>query len=255
MTGQVEDLGDRLVVTNDNPGKRNALTPDYYAALGAALDMAPEPRIGAVILRGAGGYFCAGGDLAALATRRDLSRAGRLEKIGALHDLIAAIHACPVPVIAVVEGGAAGAGASIAFAADLLVAARDATFTAAYVRAGLVPDGGLTASLAGLVPRATLMRMALVGDRITADRLHALGAITDLCARGQADATAHALADRLCAGPRDAQTAIKRLVRTVYGDPTDQTERERQAMADAQVHPEGVEGIDAFLGKRKPMWR
>ncbi|TFL18057.1 oxepin-CoA hydrolase, alternative type [Jannaschia formosa] len=254
MTGRIDDLGDRLVVTNENPGKRNALTPAYYDALNDALETARDPRIGAVILRGAGGYFCAGGNLAALATRRDLPRAGRLAKIGALHDLVAAIRACPAPVIAAVEGGAAGAGASIAFACDLVVAAEDARFTAAYVKAGLVPDGGLTAALAMLVPRATAMRMALLGDPVTAARLHALGAISDLCAPGTAEAAAHALADRLCTGPRVTQGLIKRLVADAYGDPAAQAERERQAMADAQASPEGMAGIDAFLAKRKPAW-
>lgn len=254
MTGRVEDRGDRLVVVCDNPGKRNALTPAYYATLHDALRRAEDPRVGAVILRGAGGTFCAGGDLSVLATRRDLPREGRLAKIGALHDLIAALRACPVPTIAAVEGHAAGAGASLAFACDLVVAARDAAFTAAYVRAGLVPDGGLTAALAALLPRALTMRMALLGDPVGAERLHALGAVGDLAEPGGAEAAAHALADRLCAGPRGTQAEIKRLVSRAYPDPAAQSERERQAMADAQASPEGMEGIDAFLQKRRPDW-
>ncbi|UWQ21529.1 oxepin-CoA hydrolase, alternative type [Jannaschia sp. W003] len=255
MTARLDDLGDRLVVVGEG-ARRNALTPEYYAVLAEALRLAGEPRVAAVILHGEGGYFCAGGDLRLLATRRDLPRPERLDRIEALHDLVRGIMACPVPVIAALEGGAAGAGASIAFACDMVVAARGATVSAAYVKAGLVPDGGLTASLAATLPRPMLMRMALLGEAVAIERLHDLGAVSDLCEPGDALAAAHALADRLAAGPRAAQATIKDLVAAAYHTaPLAQMDRERDAMADAVAAPEAAEGIGAFLAKRVPDYR
>ncbi|MGB3555295.1 MAG: enoyl-CoA hydratase family protein [Jannaschia sp.] len=249
---RLDDLGDRLVVTGTNPARRNALSPDYYAVLGEALARATEPRIAAVILHGEG-YFCAGGDLSQLATRRDLPRSERLERIEALHDLTRGIMDCPVPVIAAVEGGAVGAGASLAFACDLIVAERGAVFSAAYVRAGLVPDGGLTASLARHVPRATLMRMALLGEAVGAERMYALGAVSQIEERDAVLPAAMALADRLAAGPAAAQGRIKALVSAAYAtDVAAQMDAERDAMADAVAAPEAAEGIAAFLEKRRP---
>ncbi|WP_179381157.1 oxepin-CoA hydrolase, alternative type [Jannaschia marina] len=253
---KLEDFGDRLIVTATNGARRNALTPDYYATLAEALEQARDPRIAAVILCGEGGYFCAGGDLTQLATRRELPEPERLARIEALHDLIRGVIACPAPVIAAVEGGAAGAGASLAFACDLVVADRAASFSAAYVKAGLVPDGGLTTSLARLVPRATLMRMALFGEKIPATRLHELGVVSQLEDAADVFPAALALADRLADGPTGAQTAIKRLVTSAYdSDAATQLDRERDAMAAAVAAPEAAEGIGAFLDKRTPDFR
>ena len=96
-----EDHGDRLIVVNSNTIKRNALSPDLYRALIDSMDLAArEPRITSVILRGEGGYFCAGGDLGLLATRRDLPRDQRLARIEKLHGVIRAVLNCPKPVIA-----------------------------------------------------------------------------------------------------------------------------------------------------------
>ena len=137
-----------LVLVNNNPAARNAITPGFYEGLTAGLAQAEaDPGIGAVVLTGAGGFFCAGGDLQQLAKPRELPPAGRRERIEALHDAIRAIRDCGKPVIAAVEGGAAGAGVSFALACDMLVMARDAYFSVAYVKVGLSPDGGATAFL------------------------------------------------------------------------------------------------------------
>lgn len=254
MSARIEDRGDRLVVVNANATRRNALTPAYYDALHDALaQAAASPRVTSVILTGEGGFFCAGGDLTALATRRDLPEAARRERIEALHDLIRAIRACPVPVIAAVDGGAAGAGVSLAFACDLVVAAEDARFTIAYVKAGLTPDGGITWTLARHLPPALLARLALTGEPITAPRLDALGALSALSAPGEALAAAHDLADRLAAGPGATQRTIKALLHRAGAATLDaQLDAERDAMARAQGSAEAAEGIGAFLDKRSP---
>jgi len=248
-----EDLGDRLMVVNANTTKRNALSPDYYRVLRDAMERAAAPRITSVILHSAGGFFCAGGDLSLLATRRDLPRDQRLARIEDLHDVIRAVMNCPKPVIAAVEGGAAGAGVSLAFACDMIVADRDAKFTIAYVKAGLVPDGGLTSTLSAHLARATLMRMALLGEPVAADRLHDLGAISQVEAADNVLPAAQALADRLARGPSATHGRIKALINTAHAAPLgDQMNAEREAMADAVAAPEAAEGITAFLEKRAP---
>ncbi|MFT4960136.1 MAG: 2-(1,2-epoxy-1,2-dihydrophenyl)acetyl-CoA isomerase [Paracoccaceae bacterium] len=250
---RVDDRGDRLVVVNMNPTRRGALSPDLYAAIGQALAGADDPRIRSVMLTSEGGFFCAGGDLNVLIERRKLSEDQRRNKVDELHDLVRAIRACRVPVIAAVEEGAAGAGASLALACDLIVASEGAKFTAAYVKAGLVPDAGLTSSLARMLPRPLAMEMCLLARPVTAERLEALGAVNAVVPVDQVAATAHALADALAQGPRDSIGAIRRLVADAYEmAEADQLDAERNAMARAAGGDEAAEGIAAFLEKRKP---
>ncbi|MCE8539676.1 enoyl-CoA hydratase/isomerase family protein [Ruegeria pomeroyi] len=250
---RVDDRGDRLVVVNMNSARRGALSPDLYAAIAEAMERAAEPRIRAVILSSEGGFFCAGGDLNVLIERRKLSEPERRSKVDLLHDLIRAIRACPVPVIAAVEGGAAGAGASLALACDLLVAAEGAKFTAAYVKAGLVPDAGLTSALARMLPRQLTMEMCLLARPVSAGRMAELGVVNVLAAPGDAEAQAHVLADALAQGPRGAQGVIRRLVAEAYeASEAQQLDAERDAMARAAGGDEAAEGIAAFLDKRKP---
>jgi hypothetical protein len=129
-TGEREVLltrreGAVLVLSNNNPAARNALSPEFYAALTQALAQAEaDPTVGAIVLTGEGGHFCAGGDLRQLAKRRELPVEERRAKLEGLHDLIRAVRDCRKPVIAAVEGAAAGAGLSLALACDMLVAAR-----------------------------------------------------------------------------------------------------------------------------------
>ncbi|MGR3197530.1 MAG: oxepin-CoA hydrolase, alternative type [Paracoccus sp. (in: a-proteobacteria)] len=254
---EISDLGDRLVVENRNAARRNALTSEFYDGLHQALRMAAdEPRIGAVIVMGEGDFFCAGGDLNMLITAQQMSEDDRRARIEALNDLIRAVIRCPRPVIAVVEGGAAGAGLSLALACDMVIAARESKFTAAYVNAGLVPDGGLTAALAAGLPPQMAAQMALTGQPVTAERLHALGLIAELTEPGEAIMAAMALADRLAQGPAEAQAAIKRLLTGARATLLEtQLAAERDAMADALAAPEAAEGISAFLGKRAPDFR
>ncbi|MCE8509404.1 enoyl-CoA hydratase/isomerase family protein [Ruegeria pomeroyi] len=250
---RVDDRGDRLVVVNMNSARRGALSPDLYAAIAEAMERAAEPRIRAVILSSEGGFFCAGGDLNVLIERRQLSEPERRCKVDLLHDLIRAIRACPVPVIAAVEGGAAGAGASLALACDLLVAAEDAKISAAYVKAGLVPDAGLTSALARMLPRQLAMEMCLLARPVSAERMAELGVVNQLAAPGEAETQAHALADALAQGPRGAQGVIRQLVAEAYeASEAQQLDAERDAMARAAGGDEAAEGIAAFLDKRKP---
>jgi enoyl-CoA hydratase/carnithine racemase len=253
MTAYVEDAKDRMIVWDGNADKRGAITPEFYQSIVDAITAAKERRIRAVIITSQGGFFCAGGDLNALRERRSLPEAERRDKIELLHDVIRAIRSCPVPVIAAVKGGAAGAGASIALACDFIVMETGAKFTAAYVKAGLVPDGGLTASLARMIPRPLAMEMCVLARPVTADRMQALGAVNTVVEADKVLDEAHVWAEAVAAGPRDAQARIRSMVAAGY-DQTEATQLdlERDAMAYAAGGDEATEGIAAFLEKRKP---
>lgn len=255
MSARIEDQGDRLIVWNGNAEKRGALSPELYDCILSAMRQAEEPRIRAVILTSEGDFFCAGGNLNVLIERRKMDETARRGRVDELHDLIRAIRACPVPVIAAVEGGAAGAGLSLALACDMIVASKDAKFTAAYVKAGLVPDGGLTSAMARLIPRTLAMEMCLLGRPVMASRFADMGAVSRICNPGKTLEEAQVLADTVAAGPREAQQVIRRLVSEAYeATEAEQLDAERDAMAAAAGRDEAAEGIAAFLEKRKPVF-
>ena len=241
-----------LVLSNNNPAARNALSPAFYAALTQALAAAQDdPSVGAIVLTGEGGHFCSGGDLRQLATRRELPIEERRAKLEGLHDLVRAVRDCRKPVIAAVEGAAAGAGLSLALACDMLVAAKNAVFSVAYVKVGLTPDGGATAFLAEFVSRQVLTELCLTGERISGERLHALGPVNRLSEPGQAQADAVALAAQVATGPDQAMALIKDLCRQAPRNTLEeQLELEAQYMVRSQESEESREGIGAFLEKR-----
>lgn len=244
--------GSVLILSNNNPAARNALSPEYYLAVMAALrEAAANPAIAAIVMTGEGGHFCAGGDLRQLAKRRELPVQERRERLEDLNHFIRAIRDCPKPVIAAVEGAAAGAGLSLAMACDMLVAAENAVFSVAYVKVGLTPDGGATAFLSEFVSRQVLTELCLTGDRISGQRMHQLGCVNRLTPAGGALAAAMALAQTLSAGPAHAMTRIKTLCHSAQHQSLDQQlEQEAQYMVEAQGSEESREGIGAFLDKR-----
>ncbi len=251
MTARIEDACDHVIIWNGNAHKRGALSPELYQTIAEAFALAQEPRIRAVVLSSDGDFFCAGGDLNVLIERRALSEEMRRAKIEDLHDIVRSIRTSPVPVIAAVKGGAAGAGASLALAADFIFAEPGVKFTASYVRAGLVPDGGLTASLARLVPRALAMEMCVLAKPVTSERLASLGAITAVT--DNVMQAAQFCVRQIVEGPPEAQSAIRRMVSSAYeASEAGQLDLERNEMARAAGSDEAAEGIAAFLEKRKP---
>lgn len=249
--------GHVLILSNNNVAARNALSPEFYAAVTTALaDAAADASIGVVILTGEGGHFCAGGDLRQLAKRRELPVAQRREKLEGLHDLIRAVRDCPKPVIAAVEGAAAGAGLSLALACDMLVAAKNSVFSVAYVKVGLTPDGGATAFLSEFVSRQVLTELCLTGERISGERMHALGSVNRLAEPGQAVEQAMVLAQQIAQGPELANARIKDLCRQAPRSTLEQQlELEAQYMVQSQETEESREGIAAFLEKRAAHFR
>ncbi|HNN90180.1 MAG TPA: enoyl-CoA hydratase family protein, partial [Giesbergeria sp.] len=190
--------GQTLVLTLSNPGLRNALDPAIYAAGIEALGSAERnAEVRSVVLTGEGGVFSAGGNLQRLQTQRVQDLPAQQASITALHDWIEAIRTYPKPVIAAVEGSAAGAGLALVLACDLVVAARSARFATAYARVGLSPDGGTSWHLARALPRALAAELLMCGDLVEAERLHALGLVNRLADAGQALQAALDLADTL----------------------------------------------------------
>jgi len=253
----VEEQNNVLILTMSNPSKRNAIFPTLYAELTAALNAAEDnPEIGAVILQGAEGYFCSGGDLEGIQERRKLARAERRNRLEGLHDLVRYMRRFPKPLIAAVEGGAAGAGLSLAFACDLLVVDAEARFSVAYVRVGLTPDGGATASLATVLPKALLMELCLTGSPIDAQRLYQLGAINKVVPKAEVHGEALEMASRLAAGPQQAIARIKELCQQAgQVSFNEQLDKEAEYMVMAQEGAEAAEGIAAFFEKRRPNFR
>lgn len=244
--------GHVLVLTINSPSTRNSIGPEFFQTLSRTLAAtAGDPAVGAVVITGSDRFFCSGGNLHQLAGTRNLDAEARRSRIDLLHRMILDIRSFPKPVITAVEGGAAGAGLSLALAGDLLVAARNAFFSAAYIKAGLTPDGGLTALLAESVPRQALTQMCLTGERVGAERMHALGAVTALVEAGHAEAKAIELATKLARGPEHATERILGLCRTAHTQTLEaQLDDEAGAMVASMVDPEAVEGISAVLARR-----
>lgn len=253
LTGANQNI---LVLTLSNPGMRNALHPDMYGAGIEVLNNAGHsPDVRAIVLTGADAFFCAGGNLNRLLANRQLDASVQHESVEQLGHWIDAIVSCPKPVIAAVEGVAAGAGLALALACDMVVAADNARFMAAYVRNGLSPDGGVTWLLQKRLPRAVAFECAMLGDPLSADRLQALGVVNLLTAPKAAEAAAIALAERFAAGPQIAQASIKRLLNAAHTqDLSVHLEQERQVFVSNLFAPDAGEGIAAFLAKRAPKY-
>ena len=249
--------GQTMVLTISNPEHRNALGPEIYAAGVEALNVAESsPEVRSVVIAGEDSHFCAGGNLQRLLSNRQQPPEVQAQSIESLHNWIETIRAFPKPVIAAVEGACAGAGFSLALACDLLVAAQDSVFVMAYSNVGLSSDGGDTWSLARALPRATAMQLLMCGDRIDAARLQTLGVVNQVCASGEAMASALALAEKLNSRAPNAMASIKELVNEAQTAPLHtQLAAERDHFVRNLHHANGGEGISAFLEKRRPGYR
>jgi enoyl-CoA hydratase/carnithine racemase len=246
--------GRTMVLTISNPELRNALGPEIYAAGVEALNAADSnPEVRSVVITGAGSMFCAGGNLQRLLSNRDKAPEVQAQSIEGLHGWIDAIRTFPKPVIAAVEGAAAGAGFSLALACDFIVAAEDAVFVMAYSNIALSPDGGGTWSLAQALPRQLASELLMCGERISPARLQQLGVVNRVAAPGAALGEALALAERLNERAPNALASIKELLNEGAG-----ATLARQLAAESQHfvrnlhHANGGIGIRAFLAKQKP---
>ena len=248
--------GRTMVLTISNPEHRNALGPEMYAAGVEALNVAESnPEVRCVVLTGEGDTFCAGGNLQRLQANRQKPPEVQAQSIEQLHSWVEAIRTFPKPVIAAVEGPAAGAGFSLALACDLIVAARNAVFVMAYSSVALSPDGGGSWSLARLLPRQLATELLMAGERIGAQRLHELGVVNRLCDAAQALGAALAWSDKLAARAPNVMASIKELVSEAGAhDLPTHLAAERDHFVKNLHHPNGGIGIAAFLAKEKPRY-
>jgi enoyl-CoA hydratase/carnithine racemase len=245
------------VLTISNPTKRNALSPAMYAAGVEALYFADSSNeIRSVVLTGDGNMFCAGGNLQRLLDNRSKPREVQASSIDGLNSWIEAIRSCRKPVIAAVEGSAAGAGFSLCLACDMIVSARDAVFVMAYSNVGLSPDGGASWHLARMLPRQLASELLLGGERISAERLLTLGIVNRISESSAALVDALSMADKLNQRAPNALASIKELLGDATQRPlNEQLKAERDAFVANLHHANAGEGISAFLGKRIPQYK
>lgn len=258
MTAQLigTSEGQTLILTLSNPEFRNALGPEMYAAGVEALSVAESnPDVRSVVITGANGIFSAGGNLQRLQNNRQLPPEHQAQSIEGLNNWIEAIRTFPKPVIAAVEGPAAGAGFSLALACDMVVAARNSVFVMAYSNIALSPDGGGSWSLTRALPRQLATELLMCGDRIGAEHLQQLGVVNRLAEAGQSLQQALQLCEQLNARAPNALASIKELLSDADDSTLNaQLARERDQFVKNLHHPNAGVGIAAFLNKQKPQY-
>ncbi|HEY7996687.1 MAG TPA: enoyl-CoA hydratase-related protein [Steroidobacteraceae bacterium] len=250
---QVETRGAVALVTLNRPDSANTLNLQMgMDLLAAALACARNADVRAVVLTGAGRNFCFGGDLRAMASR-DTSGDDYIRELTTyLHAAIAHFTRMDAPVIAAVNGTAAGAGVGLVAMADLAVCARSAKFNLAYTNAGLTPDAGTSFLLPRIVGAKRTMELLLLNRTLTAAEALSWGLVNEVVADEEVHARALAIAEQLAAGATRAYGATKRLLAASLGAFESQMILESETIAAHAVGAEGTEGISAFLEKRRP---
>lgn len=242
-----------LWLTMNRPEVFNALTPamaDEVAALTEQAVARDDVRV--VVVTGTGAAFSTGADISG----EDAHEHFDVTALDRANRIIRAIVALDKPVVAAVNGIAAGVGCSAALAADIVVAKESASFLLAFARIGLMPDGGTSATVAASIGRARAMRMGLLAEPLSAREAHAAGLITHVAADDEFDDLVATLVRRLAAGPPLALAATKRAINaaTLTGL-DDALERERTGQTLLLRTADVAEGMRAFAGRRKPVFR
>ena len=237
-------------ITIARPDTLNALSGQTVDELRAAVEEAPKAGARCVLLTGEGRGFSSGADLA--------SGGGLPDDVGASLDkhfnpLMEALFALPIPVVAAVNGAAAGAGCSLALAADIVIAARSAYFLQAFVNIGLIPDAGATWLLPRLAGRARAMDMMMLGERIPAEQARDWGLISRVVEDEHLASEAVLLATRLAQGPTVALGLIRKLARDAEQlSLSEALAAERIAQRDAGRTQDFRGAVMAFLQKHQP---
>jgi 2-(1,2-epoxy-1,2-dihydrophenyl)acetyl-CoA isomerase len=266
-TGSVEPVDPWVLHATDNgvswitlnrPEAMNAVTRDQRERIIALLaDASADPSVRAVVLTATGRGFCAGADLrgAASAGDRVPGDVARTIRLGAQR-LIAAVLDCEKPVIAAVNGTAAGIGAHLAFACDLVLAADSATFIEVFVRRGLVPDGGGAYLLPRLIGPRRAMELMFFGDALPAAEAERLGLVNRVVPAEELAATAREWSQRLADGPTRALALTKQLVNaSLDADRATAFAAEAMAQEINMTTRDAGEGVTSFVERREPKYR
>lgn len=247
----VSDHGPVRLLTIDRPRRRNALTPDLVAGLCEQVEAAGrEPDVGAIVLTGADGHFCAGGDAGAIVKVIDGgSQQAAITFMRHFQRVVDAVWESDLPVVAAVSGVAYGGGFNLALACDLIIASADARFCQVFLRRGLIPDlggGYLLPRLVGLQRAKDLM---LRTREISGAEAHEMGLVSGVAADPEAAlAEALAVGAELAARPRLAVSLAKRLVNsTTDGTLRSALEQEARSQAAALSTPEAADGFRSFI--------
>jgi enoyl-CoA hydratase/carnithine racemase len=246
------------VLTLNRPHARNALSEDLKAALARCIPaLGRDPGVGCLLLTGAGGAFCAGGDTKSMARDGRLpSPEERVRRLHAEHEVPLAIHTLEKPVVAALSGAAAGAGLGLALACDLRIAAESAFVTTAYARLGLSGDYGASWFLTRLVGTAAARELFFTAERVDARECLRLGIVNRVVPAAELEAESLALARRIAAGPPVALRYMKdNLNRALREDlPACLAVEAERMVASAQTE-DYLEAVAAFQEKRKPVFR
>jgi 2-(1,2-epoxy-1,2-dihydrophenyl)acetyl-CoA isomerase len=256
----IEQRGAVGWITLDRPDVRNAISHRQRMDLVTTLsDWSANPAVRAVVLTGSGGSFCAGADLRSNESPPELPD-GAPERIGGdlvrrqkrtAHSLIAGILDCEKPVIAAVNGVAAGMGVHVALACDFVVAVRGARLMEVFVSRGLVPDAGGAYLLTRLVGMQKVKEILLLGDAISADQACQLGLVNRVVGESELESTVTALAERLASGPTRTLALTKWMInRAVDADRADCFEDEAMAVEMNMHSRDAQEGLAAFVERR-----
>lgn len=239
----------------NRPNRLNAINNELASALNEALErIAMDPAVHVVVLTGAGRAFCAGGDLGAIAEGRERGDSVSLEPmLRAGMRAVLSMRSMPQPVIAAVNGAAAGAGMNLALAADIRIAAEEAVFGQNFAKVGLFPDYGGTFFLPELAGPAAAAELFYTGEMIDSENALRLGLVNRVVPGAQLESDVCALATKIADGP---QVAIRAMKMALFGS---QLERLKAALENEVVNQikcfeteDCLEGIRAFLGKRSP---
>jgi 2-(1,2-epoxy-1,2-dihydrophenyl)acetyl-CoA isomerase len=238
------------------PDAHNALDLSAAAAFLEASRAAVSAEIGAVLIEATGADFCVGGDIRYFA---EANQAGAdiAEGVGALastlHEALLILDALPVPVVSAVQGWCAGAGLGLALAADLVIAGNSARFRSAYTAIGFTPDLGATWQLPRIVGRIRASRMMLTNQVVSAATAAEWGLVGQVVADDELATIAFETARSLAAGPRHAHASLRQLLRAPHRESYRAAlAAEATSVAQAAESPDGLEGVAAFLERRRP---
>jgi enoyl-CoA hydratase/carnithine racemase len=252
-----EREGAVVVLTLNRPRAKNALNSALLEAITAAMQAAGEdPAVHAVVITGAGGAFCSGADLKAVAT----GGAALLEQLDvtmeSYHAIVRSIVGAPKPVIAMVDGAAVGFGCDLALACDLRLLSAEAYLQEKFVKIGLMPDGGGTFWLPRLVGLARAMELMLTGEPVNAERAVAIGLANRVVPAASLRAETMRLAHELAKGPPLAFAEIKRAVRAGLGGTIDTAlALEKEGQLRCLRSNDCLEGVAAWMQKREPIFQ